>query len=84
MDHETRRLDEPEPTGGCSKCGGRRIWGDIAPIGNPRIVVTRTFPGQGRFGLNKTARADCLALVCIKCGYTELYTRQPQDLLGES
>ncbi len=84
MDHQTRRLDEPGPPNGCPKCEGARIWGDIPAAGSVYFAITRTLSGQGLLGLNKTVRAYCQALVCVQCGYTELYTRRPQDLPAAS
>ena len=84
MDHETRRLDEPHPADNCPKCSGERIWGDVPTYGSIALRVARIFPGQGTFGLNKTAYAVCHALVCLQCGFTELYTQEPQRLLGDA
>ncbi len=84
IDHETRRLDEPPPANNCPKCEGERIWGEIPTYGSNGLKVARTLPGQGPLGFNKTAYAACHALVCLQCGYTELYTQQPRDLLGDS
>lgn len=44
-----------------------------------QLNVATTLAGQGWFGNDKVATAGKLsAAVCKQCGYTELYTNQPE------
>ena len=77
MDHPTRRLDDPPPAASrCPKCEQDRIWVEAAAPGD--ILVGQ----RGQWGgLSIRQRSTCKALMCVECGYTELYARYPKALL---
>lgn len=75
-------------TGICTKCSHNQLLhvsaiadtGEFASeIRAMRLAVVLT--GYGMFGGEKTERAGELsAVVCKRCGYTELYVRDPESI----
>src|SRR5689334_14229617 len=71
----------------CLRCGFPMIDAEVAAqngsLGSPRwpLTVRRVTEAMGFWG-PKHAGSSCRALVCTRCGYTELETMDPQRLLG--
>ena len=72
-EHPTQRLNtEDEGSDGphCAKCNGRlvkaRLTGAQLQIGSSRAI-------PGPYTMN------CVALVCVDCGYTEFYAQPVRD-----
>jgi hypothetical protein len=97
-DHPTRRLpddtrpdrppgsDPTPPTPGCRWCGGevRAFPAIVQTLHGAGPVELENPDGPlsgGRFG-GRPPHAPCYGRVCLDCGYTELYTEQPRQLLG--
>jgi hypothetical protein len=87
----TRRLPDPPPgprpeKKRCRLCGGevRRFEARVLAEGAWQAVEVRN-PWGGRDipWIGERPHAPCDARVCMICGYTELFTRNPQQLLAE-
>jgi hypothetical protein len=90
MEHPTRRLDDSEQRGSyfghnpdpCPRCQQPRIWTWASAPTSPRIQLYRVVSAPGLVGERRVVKGtDCAALMCIECGYTELYAQKPEDLL---
>ena len=83
-DQPTRRFDAPaSPDPICPRCHGTRIWVRAIDRGHYNNVFDLCLqPFKTRFrwfgGPPRTALA---AYMCIVCGYTELYAREPKRML---
>ena len=77
--HPTRRLDGsvPTPPTHCPRCDGPVQVFPTRPLGvyNPA--------GRKDIWLGLPPTAGVNAHVCLDCGFTELYTVRPRQLLGE-
>src|SRR3954470_20962290 len=96
-DHPTRPLDEPgppdpslrerhgsdfgHPPAPCRKCAGDRIWANVPGYSASGYLVVERIVKVGGLRGTKPKRTRCAALVCIECGYTELYAHKPKGLL---
>lgn len=81
MDEPTRRLDAPPatPEPGCVKCGGRLVQArsiEYKTGGFNHHLMLEPLSGSvlGQY------MTECLAWVCISCGYTEFYAENPAVL----
>ena len=97
MDHPTWRFDEPlrERSEICAKCEGKMVWArSVARVySDPVYYRTQYGAYQEEKPVYMARLADqsgpntlycmCVALVCTTCGYTELYTHNPQLLIQE-
>ncbi len=81
MDHDTRHLDAP-PSVHCPKCGGAQVWGYTGKQGTSMGAMTIKRDLASRF-LGRVVTVECRALVCVACGFTELYSQEPHTLLGD-
>jgi predicted nucleic-acid-binding Zn-ribbon protein len=72
----TRQLDDLQLSPICPRCGGRRVVAVAQFFLHREVPFSfRDWPFQGK--------TLCEALVCVKCGYTELYASEPTKLLAE-
>lgn len=88
MDHPTPPRNTPDPdalTTHCPKCQQVRIWAEVIadpPIrerGYSALGVAQT-TGHSLLLGPATVYRNARALVCTRCGYTELYTTHPGAL----
>jgi predicted nucleic-acid-binding Zn-ribbon protein len=88
-DQPTRRLDAPDappqPSDRCPKCSGSRIWVRAIDRGHYNNVFDLCLqPFKARRSLfHPPPRTSLSAFMCITCGYTELYARDPQKMLEQ-
>ena len=77
--------DQPDPLAGtaharsmvCSECGGQMVW--AKPYTQSSSVYMIPFStGAGLFGGNMVST---IALVCINCGFSKLFTTEPRRLV---
>jgi hypothetical protein len=80
-ENPTRRLDQPEQGQPCAKCRGKRVWAEALVRRDP--IVLAPLGADTLLGFVMGPSTDCKALVCIDCGFTELYAAQPKAVLRE-
>ena len=79
-------------TGICTKCSNNQLLhvGAVADTGEfsseiREMNLAILFTGVGFFGDEKRASAGRLsAVVCKKCGYTELYVLDPESIVPDN
>ena len=72
-------------TGKCPKCGSTEIIKEAKPIdedrnGQERWLRLAKFRNPGAMIFKGKQSSTVAAWVCADCGYTELYTDNPQSL----
>ena len=71
----------------CPKCGDHMIWAKSVATKSGQNYGWREEPlymAQLHQPIDREARYQiCVALVCTACGYTELYTHNPQELIEQ-
>jgi len=88
-DHPTRRLDAPAAplpaNDTCPKCSGSMIWVRAIDRGHYNNVFDLCLqPFKARRGLFRLPpRTALAAFMCVVCGYTELYAREPKKMLEQ-
>ena len=74
-------------TGICPKCTGNRLLqltgvAEEGPIGTERWQIARCVnPDKGIFAAAFVTKGFVEAFVCRSCGFTELYTIDPENIL---
>ncbi len=74
--------------GKCPKCGSRQLMTDVEVRDDGRnsshplhvVVKEPEPPKHGRIWIQGQTVADLTAWICAKCGYTELYTGNLNEL----
>ncbi len=62
----------------CPECGGDQIEEAVMSAGRRYAVLVANW--KKMFGMRIT---DALAVVCIQCGYTRFYAKEPEKLRGK-
>jgi hypothetical protein len=66
----------------CPKCTGPMVRSHVGYVGIYGWWLERVSHHSGALGPPRSAASDVAALVCTRCGYTELYAKDPSALLG--
>lgn len=66
---------QESPYAPCPKCQAKRV-GTGVKAGYP-LLLTRL----GSYGMRRRDQSTVQGIVCISCGYTELYAESPNNLI---
>ena len=83
-DQPTRRLEGPggaPPAALCPECRGPMVWAWTRASGQDDTLEVERIVGDPIWGQPRRRRTTCGALVCVECGFTKLYARDPKKLL---
>ena len=68
-------------TGRCPKCGSEDVLPDVAPLADPADPKGEPAPRPGAWLFRGKRATRLVACVCARCGYTELYAKEPRGLV---
>jgi len=66
----------------CPKCTGPMVKCDIGYVGIYGWWLERTSREASVLGPRRAVSSDVFAKTCIRCGYTEIYAKDPEALVA--